>query len=112
MQMNRLTKAGCNGKASYNSAELLDIINRLSLIEDVLGDNYDLDNIQKLIAADKDGEMLCCEENGSMKPRKCPICNGTGIMSDDFYFAVNGYCSPTEMCGHCQGSGIIWGVED
>lgn len=47
-----------------------------------------------------------------MKPYKCPICNGTGIVSDDFYFAVNGYCSPTKICGHCQGSGIIWDMED
>lgn len=61
--MNRLTKARCNGKASYNSAELLNIINRLSLIEDVLGDNYDLDNIQKLIVADKDrrNAVLLCK---------------------------------------------------
>lgn len=105
MQMNRLTKAGCNGKASYNSAELLNIINRLSLIEDVLGDNYDLDNI---IMADKDGR-------NSMKPYKCPICNGTGIVPGGFYLSVNGYCSSTnttEMCRQCQGTGIIWGVED
>lgn len=55
--MNRLTKKGCNGKATYNSAELLEIINRLALIEDILGDNYDLDSIQKLIMADKDGRI-------------------------------------------------------
>lgn len=68
MQMNRLTKAGCNGKASYNSAELLNIINRLSLIEDVLGDNYDLDNIQKLIVADKDrrNAVLLCKRGDKL----------------------------------------------
>lgn len=50
-----------------------------------------------------------------MKPYKCPICNGTGIVPGGFYFSVNGYYSSTnttEMRRQCQGSGIIWGVED
>ena len=50
-----------------------------------------------------------------MKPYRCPICNGTGIVPGGFYFSVNGYCSSTnttEMCRQCKGSGIIWGVED
>lgn len=50
-----------------------------------------------------------------MKPYKCPICNGTGIVPGGFYFSVNGYCSSTntsEMCRQCQGRGIIWDVED
>lgn len=50
-----------------------------------------------------------------MKPYKCPICNGTGIVPGGFYLSVNGYCSSTqttEMCRQCLGSGIIWGVED
>lgn len=50
-----------------------------------------------------------------MKPYKCPICNGTGIVPGGFYFSVNGYCSTTnttEICRQCQGSGIIWGMED
>ena len=50
-----------------------------------------------------------------MKPYRCPICNGTGIVPGGFYLSVNGCCSATqatEMCRQCQGSGIIWGVED
>lgn len=50
-----------------------------------------------------------------MKPYKCPICNGTGIVPGGFYFSVNGYSTSTnttEMCRQCQGIGIIWGVED
>ena len=50
-----------------------------------------------------------------MKPYKCPICNGTGIVSGGFYLSTNGYStssSTSEVCQQCQGSGIIWGVED
>lgn len=50
-----------------------------------------------------------------MKPYKCPICNGKGIVPGGFYLSVSGYCSSTntsEMCRQCQGSGIIWGVEN
>ena len=50
-----------------------------------------------------------------MKPYKCPICNGSGIVPGGFYISVGGYgtsASTTEMCRQCQGSGIIWGIED
>ena len=50
-----------------------------------------------------------------MKPYRCPICNGTGIVPGGLYFSVNGYCSSTnttEMCRQCQGSGLIWGIDD
>ena len=50
-----------------------------------------------------------------MKPYKCPICHGTGIVSGGFYLSTSGYftsTSTTEMCRQCQGSGIVWGVED
>lgn len=50
-----------------------------------------------------------------MKPYKCPICNGKGIVSGGFYKSVNEYCSTTnvtETCQQCGGCGIIWGNED
>ena len=50
-----------------------------------------------------------------MKPYRCPICNGTGIVPGGFYFSVNGHSSSTnttEVCRQCQGSGIVWGTED
>lgn len=50
-----------------------------------------------------------------MEPYKCPICNGTGIVPGGFYLSVNGHSSSnrtTEMCRQCQGSGIVWGIED
>ena len=50
-----------------------------------------------------------------MKPYRCPICNGTGIVPGGFYFSVNGYSTSTnttEMCRQCQGSGLVWGIDD
>ena len=50
-----------------------------------------------------------------MKPYKCPICDGKGIVSGGFYKSVNEYCSTTNMtetCQQCGGGGIIWGNED
>lgn len=50
-----------------------------------------------------------------MKPYRCPICNGTGIVPGGFYFSVNGYSASTnttEMCRQCQGSGLVWGIDD
>lgn len=51
-----------------------------------------------------------------MKPYKCPICNGTGIVPGGFYLSVNGYSSTStataKVCRQCQGSGIVWGIED
>lgn len=32
-----------------------------------------------------------------MKPYKCPICNGTGIVPGGFYLSVNGYSSSTSI---------------
>lgn len=64
---------------------------------------------------DKAVDMVTERERNYMRPYICPICNSTGIVSGGFYFSVNGYCSSTnatEMCRQCNGSGVIWGVED
>lgn len=37
-------------------------INRLGEIEDILGEEYDLDYLKKLIQADKDGQILIIED--------------------------------------------------
>ena len=50
-----------------------------------------------------------------MKPYRCPICNGTGIVPGGFYWSVNGHSTSTnttEMCRQCHGSGLIWGIDD
>jgi len=52
-----------------------------------------------------------------MKPYKCPICDGRGIVPAGFYqVTFHGYgftstSSSHEICRSCGGSGIIWGKE-
>ena len=48
-----------------------------------------------------------------MKPYKCPICSGSGLVPNGFY----GFISPSDSsttpicCRSCGGSGIIWSTE-
>lgn len=49
-----------------------------------------------------------------MKPYRCPICGGCGIVPGAFYNATGiSYTSSTmtEQCRACGGTGIIWGSE-
>lgn len=47
-----------------------------------------------------------------MKPNKCPICNGTGLVPGGFYTSALGgtgtSSAATEQCRQCKGTGIIW----
>lgn len=51
-----------------------------------------------------------------MKPFKCPICNGTKLVSGGFYISSMGGAgtsyAATESCKQCNGTGIIWGQDD
>ena len=50
-----------------------------------------------------------------MKPYKCPVCEGKGIVVGGFYNSIGPYSSSTsitEPCRACGGVGIIWGVEE
>lgn len=48
-----------------------------------------------------------------MKPYKCPVCNGKGIVPTGFYNSLSGYyissTTVSEKCRSCNGTGIIWG---
>lgn len=47
---------GVNGCYDIPDAEWLEeSIERLALIEDILGDDYDLDRLRELVGADRDG---------------------------------------------------------
>lgn len=47
-------------------------------------------------------------------PHKCPVCNGSGLVRNGFYTALNPNQTYTaintapEQCRSCGGSGIIW----
>lgn len=62
--MERLTKYDSNGKAmpktniAFSPLKNQECINRLATIEDVLGDDYDLDRLKELVEADRDGRYI------------------------------------------------------
>lgn len=77
---NSLAMAACCGKAcEYNYVcevggfgecrGMDDIIDRLADIEDILGDNYDLDRLRELVEADWDGRV-------QIEPQKTNFTNG------------------------------------
>lgn len=50
-----------------------------------------------------------------MKPYKCPVCDGHGIVPGGFYYSTDGFSvstAVTEPCRACGGTGIVWGVEE
>lgn len=75
--MERLTKKErCwQGEEYWYTAEepdmedIEDVYNRLAFIEDILGDNYDLDRLRDLVKADREGRIKI-----EPKARRCPKC--------------------------------------
>lgn len=65
----------------------------------------------------KEGDIHACTPRLPRQPFKCPVCDGSGIVRQGFYFVPpNGgsgeFCSSStgpEKCRACNGSGIIWG---
>ena len=55
--MERMTKIYPSGAWGI-TGELDDAILRLAAIEDILGDNYDLDRLRELVEADRDGRCV------------------------------------------------------
>ena len=55
--MKRLTKIFPSGNYGI-VGDIDDAVHRLAAIEDVLGDDYELDKLRKLVKADKDGRCV------------------------------------------------------
>ena len=63
--MDRLTAKNKHGKPiikDWPNYMEFDIINRLAAIENILGDEYDLDLVQKLIQAYREGRYIIMKE--------------------------------------------------
>ena len=56
--MKRLTGKYENGTAYYNIVPGESTIDRLAAIEDILGDEYDLDRLRELAKADREGRCV------------------------------------------------------
>lgn len=55
ISVERLTSRWQSGIANYSAGKLPDVIERLAKIEDILGDDYELDRLRELVEADRDG---------------------------------------------------------
>lgn len=73
-------------------------------------DEYDLEEINILLAV---FQRLYTSSRENLKPHRCPICEGVGLVSGSFYNSLPGCGGTTadvvQSCRQCNGSGIIWG---
>lgn len=60
--MERLTIRTNEASISFECESVGDIVRRLAAIEDILGDEYDLDLVQKLIQAYREGRYIILKE--------------------------------------------------
>lgn len=90
--MERITGRWPCGLANYPRGHLPDVINRLTAIEDILGDDYDLDRLRELVAADRDGRcvVLPCPVGTTVY---MPFCSGI-VEKKIGQFHINGYTNP------------------
>ena len=91
--MKRLTKRNLHDfaipKQGTDAFHLLQTVDRLATIEDILGDDYELDRLRELAQADREGRVHIYG-----KSHKCPICGAYRLVSradGQFYF-----------CFHCK----------
>lgn len=56
--MERIMKINGTGHWSISSKEYHEAFNRLAAIENILGDDYDLDRLRELVEADRDGRCV------------------------------------------------------
>ena len=75
--MKRLTERRPNGVIHVDFIEAKEsVMSRLAAIEDILGDEYDLDRLRKLVEADRDGKCVILpdsyyrDERAAMKARE------------------------------------------
>lgn len=92
--MERLTAKNKHGKPiikDWPNYMEFDIINRLATIEDILGDEYDLDRLKELIGADKENRCLVLP---------CKIGDTVWRLYDECDFP--GDCYTKQKCMDCE----------
>ena len=90
--MERLTIRTNEASISFECESVGDIVRRLAAIEDILGDEYDLDRLRELAQADREGRcvMLPCKVGSTVY---MPFC-GEVVEKRIGQFHVNGYTYP------------------
>ena len=92
--MERLTAKNKHGKPiikDWPNYMEFDIINRLAAIEDILGDEYDLDRLRELAQADREGRCVVLP---------CKIGDPVWRLYDDCDFP--GDCYTKQKCRGCE----------
>ena len=90
--MKRLTYRDANGEAWYSDAGTeRDRLHRLATIEDILGDEYDLDRLRELAEADREGRCVVLP---------CKIGGPVWRLYDDCDFP--GDCYTKQKCRGCE----------
>ncbi len=64
MSVERLTSRWPCGMANFPAGKLPEVIDRLAAIEDILGDDYDLDRLRELVEADREGRCVVLPAGG------------------------------------------------
>ena len=62
--MERLTIRTNEASISFECESVGDIVRRLAAIEDILGDEYDLDRLRELAQADREGRCVVLPKDG------------------------------------------------
>ena len=62
--MKRLTIRTNEASISFECESVGDIVRRLAAIEDILGDEYDLERLRELVGADREGRCVVLPEGG------------------------------------------------
>ena len=62
--MERLTIRTNEASISFECESVGDIVRRLAAIEDILGDEYDLDRLRELAQADREGRCVVLPDGG------------------------------------------------
>lgn len=79
--MERLTTKSANGRPIFKKMppyEEYEPVRRLSAIEDILGDDYDLDRLRELVEADKYTKELYKKIKSESKG--CPKCGSSDVL--------------------------------
>lgn len=76
--MERLTERDCKTcwPAVSQKCIVYAMTNRLAEIEDILGDDYDLEHLRKLVEADRDGRCVVLLSNDDVYTIRGDIVNG------------------------------------
>lgn len=69
--MERLIDRWKSGLANYPEGMLPEVIDRLADIEDILGDDYDLDRLRELVEADREGRIKILPKPGANTCGSC-----------------------------------------